>query len=124
MSAFIKRMGKELNDLCLTKTSEKMLQVMIESHLNNVGGMQQKFLGFVRDKEANVSLALEVLGKCFAEIIEKLGDLIDRLRKFNRKKFRNLVEGSLANTLKEVFEENNKLNLLESITDINVFVNQ
>lgn len=35
-----------------------------------------------------------------------------------------MVESSLTNTLKEVFEENNKLSVIEIITDINVFVNQ
>lgn len=77
----------------------------------------------LKDKEPNITLALNVLSKCFEELVEKLGDLITRLRMFNKRKFKNLVESSLSNTLKEVFEENNKLNILEIITDINVFVN-
>ncbi|KAL4483955.1 hypothetical protein ABPG72_013961 [Tetrahymena utriculariae] len=124
MVEFIRRIGCELNDLCLTKMSEKTLQNMIELHLSNVGRMQHMFQEALKDKEPNITLALNVLSKCFEELVEKLGDLITRLRMFNKRKFKNLVESSLSNTLKEVFEENNKLNILEIITDINVFVNQ
>lgn len=42
---------------------------------------------------------------------------------FNKKKFKHLVEHSLSHTLKEVFEENTRLNILKIVTDINVFVN-
>lgn len=93
-------------------------------HLNRVGNMQIMFQEALKEKEPNITVALNVLNKCFEELVEKLGDLITRLRMFNKRKFKNLVESSLQNTLKEVFEENNKLNIIEIITDINVFVNQ
>jgi hypothetical protein len=67
---------------------------------------------------------MNTLSKCFEDIVEKLGDLINRVRMFNKKKFKNLVEHSLSNTLNEILEENNKLNIMEVVTNINVYVNQ
>lgn len=85
--------------------------------------MQRAFSQQIAAKDHPTSVGLRGISECFEELVEKLGDLITRLRMFNKKKFKNLIETSLENTLREVFEENNRLNIFEIVTDINVFVN-
>lgn len=68
MVEFIRRVGCELNDLCLTKMSEKTLSVMVERHIGEVSRVQSIFLDSLGENEQNISCAVGVVKKCFDEL--------------------------------------------------------
>lgn len=103
--------------------SEKSLMVFINKQISWI--QQQSYTIFGNNVQfTNIDKLFEIFSQSFVELLQKIGDLIKRLKQFNKKKFKFLIQYSFANMLGIVIQQIHKISILDIITNINIYLNQ
>lgn len=89
MNKFVMGLLDSLKGICLTRMSEKSITIMVKKYNIKLEEIRETWQHQINGDDFNNNLKnlISTLGICFEEILEKLSDLLTKLKNFNTAHF-------------------------------------
>jgi hypothetical protein len=107
MSKFVQSLIENLRGLCITKLSEKSVNLMLKRYLTRLDEIKEQWQHNLHGEDFNQNLKglLNILGGCFEEVLEKLAELLQKLKNFNSAHFHQVTNKGVLSTFSLVLQE-------------------